>query len=111
MPPKIAGSTTNTNVLFGMNWFRLASGPAYDSGWSTGGNTHGLMNWTGANPAPIASDKNGVPPNSTIASMLSQLMTTEPMQNISAPTGVTAAVVQNVFVQGSAAPLHVKSGI
>jgi Pectate lyase superfamily protein len=111
MPPQIVGSTTNTNVLFGMNWFRLASGPAYDLGWSTGGNTHGLMNWTGANPTPIASDKNGVPPNSTIASMLNQLMTTEPMQNLSAPTGATAAVVQNVFVQGSAAPLHVKSGI
>jgi hypothetical protein len=110
-PPQITGSTGSTNVLFGMNWFRLASGPAYDSGWGAGGQTNGLMNWNSANPTPIASDRNGTPSNGTIASMLNQLLTVEPMQDMSMATGVTAAVVQNVFVQGSAAPLHVKTGI
>jgi hypothetical protein len=110
-PPQIIGSTANTNVLFGMNWFRLASGPAYDSGWSTGVNTHGLMNWTGAFPTPITPDKYGTPNNSFITSMLNQMMSVEPMRDTATASGVTAAVIQNVFVQGSAAPLHVKTGI
>jgi hypothetical protein len=97
--------------LFGMNWFRLASGPAYDAGWGSGGNTHGLMNWTGASPTPITPDKFGTPNNSFITSMLNQMMSVEPMQDTATAAGVTAAVIQNVFVQGSAAPLRVKTGI
>jgi hypothetical protein len=110
-PPQITGSTGSTNVLFLLNWFRLASGPAYNSGWGAGGQTYGLMNWGTANPTPITPDENGTPSTATIVSMLGQLMTVEPMQDLSTASGVTAAVVQNVFVQGSAAPLHVETGI